>query len=101
MNRPTAKTAPTIRRASKALSRRGRPAGLPPRRRHDVLADHSVLVLLDLLEHRLHEGLRQQVGLEAEVEELRVLRVVVVLLLLEPGVLDVVDGDLQAVLLAG
>src|SRR5215211_4550085 len=93
-----AKVPPTIRSASMVLPcgalLHGRP---PPGGRHDVVGDHPVPVPRDLVEHRLHQRVREEVRLKAEVEELRVLRVVVVLLLLHPGVLDVVDLDVESV----
>src|SRR3954468_812465 len=73
------------------------PAGL----RLDRRLDHAAFVALDRVDDRLDQLLAQQRRLEAEVEELRVDRVVVVLFLLDPGVLDVVDRNPVAEVLAG
>ena len=51
--------------------------------------------------HRLDQLLAEQGRLEAEVEQLGVDRVVVVLFLLDPRVLDVLDLDRVAEVLAG
>src|SRR3954452_24266172 len=102
INRAAPKMPPMIRSVYTVLPGRALfDGGAPPRRRHDVVGDHAVAVLRDLVEHRLHQRLRQQVRLQPEVEELGVLRVVVVLLLLEPRVVDVLDRDLEPVGLAG
>src|SRR6478735_11133062 len=64
---------------------------VPPRQRVDVGLDHAALVTLDRVDHRLDQLLAEQGRLEPEVEQLRVLRVVVVLFLLDPGVVAVLD----------
>src|SRR6266508_2077951 len=108
-----AKMPPTIRSASMVPSGRrfrfehglrlglGFEHGLPLRPRHDVVGDHAVPVLRDLVEHRLDQRVRELVRLEPQVEELGVLRAVVVLLLLEPRVVDVLDRHVEPVGLAG
>src|SRR6266545_364566 len=85
----TAASPPRIRRAIMvhpsawgALASRGTPPGA----RHDVIQDDAILVPFDGREHRLDECLRQQVGIQPEVEELHVRRVVVMLLRLHPRV---------------
>src|SRR3954471_22752366 len=55
--------------------------------------DRPPLVALDHVDHRLDQLLAQQGRLEAEVEQLGVDRVVVVLFLLHPWVLVVLDLD--------
>ena len=53
--------------------RAGRAHGRAPAvLRQDVIDDHAVLVSLDRREHRLDQRLRQQVRLQAQVEQLRV-----------------------------
>src|SRR6478672_11692724 len=79
------------------------PAGLSPASRGfggvpagagvDRRLDHATLVALDRVDHRLDQLLAEQGRLEAEVQQLRVDRVVVVLLLLDPRVLAVPDLD--------
>src|SRR6266571_5952651 len=62
----------------------GPPCGL----RHDGLGDDPVLMVLDPGEHGLDQGLRKVVRLQPQVEEGRVLCVVVVVLGLHPRVLQ-------------
>src|SRR3954447_11539047 len=71
-------------------------ARIPAGRRLDRPADDPVLVALDRLQHRADELLAEQVGLQPEVEKLRVGGVVVVLLELDPWVGDVLDLDVVA-----
>src|ERR687888_2768768 len=101
-NSDRAKTAPTIRRAIIALSggrRLRRPA--PARLWKDVRLDHAILVSLDRGEHRLDQRLGEKVWLQPEIEELGVLRVVVMLFLLHAWVLHVFELHVEPVLLAG
>ena len=56
----------------------------------------SLALLRDLQEHRVDQLIVEQTGLEPEVEELRVLGVVVVLFLLDARVGQVIDRDLEA-----
>src|SRR5215218_8801709 len=74
---------------------------VPARSRVDRGLDRPSLVPLDHVDHRLDQLLAQQGGLETEVEQLRVLGVVVVLLLLDPRVLVVLDLHRVAEVLAG
>src|SRR3977135_3319929 len=74
------------------------PAGLCPASRGfrrvpagtgvDRALDHVALVALDRVDDRLDQLLAEQRRLEAEVEQLGVDRVVVMLFLLDPGVVD-------------
>src|SRR3954468_22112120 len=73
------------------------PAGL----RLDRGLDHAAFVALDRVDDRLDQLLAQQRRLEAEVEQLGVDRVVVVLFLLDPRVLVVLGLDAVAEVLAG
>src|SRR4029077_2133807 len=66
---------------------------VPARLRIDRALDHAALVALDRVDHRLDQLLAQQGRLEAEVEQLGVLGVVVVLFLLDPRVVVVLDLD--------
>jgi len=91
----------TLDDSSAIMSRSGRRSvpqdAPPPRPRVDPVGDHAVLVLLHLREHRLDQRLREEMRLQPEIHELRVLRVVVVLLELDARVLDVDGLGLQAV----
>src|SRR3954452_22229599 len=73
------------------------PAGL----RLDRGLDHAAFVALDRVDDRLDQLLPEQRRLEAEVEQLGVDRVVVVLFLLDPRVLVVLNLDAVAEVLAG
>src|SRR4051794_17005139 len=59
----------------------------------DRALDRPRLVALDHVDHRLDQLLSQEGRLEAEVEQLGVDRVVVMVLLLHPRVLTVLDLD--------
>src|SRR5882757_2391016 len=74
----------------------GRARRVPAGARLDRALDRVALVTLDDPEHRLDQLLAEMVGLQAEVEQVGVDRVVVVLFLLDPGVVDVVDRHLVA-----
>src|SRR6188472_39493 len=63
--------------------------------------DHTPLEPLDRVDHRLDQLLAEQGRFEAEVEQLGVDRVVVVLLLLDPGVVAMLALDRLAEVLAG
>src|SRR5215213_6426809 len=73
------------------------PAGL----RIDGRLDHAAFVALDRVDDRLDQLLAEEGRLQAEVEQLGVDRVVVVLFLLDPRVLVVLDLDAVAEVLAG
>src|SRR5687767_7300756 len=65
---------------------RALPNPTPSRRGKDVIGDHAVLVPVDRGEHRLDQRFGEQVRLQAQIEKLRVHRVVVVLLHLDARV---------------
>src|SRR6188472_1852356 len=69
---------------------------LPLRLRVDRQLDHAAAVALDRLQHRPHQLVAEVAGPQPQVEQLRVDRVVVVLLGLHPRVLEVLDLDLEA-----
>src|SRR4029077_21171566 len=71
-------------------------AGLPAGARKYRALDDAVLVALDRAEHRGDQFGAKQVRLEAEVQKLRVRRVVVVLLELHSRVRELADLDLAA-----
>src|SRR5436309_7936932 len=73
------------------------PAGL----RLDRGLDHADFVALDRVDDRLDQLLAQQRRLQAEIEQLGVDRVVVVLFLLDPRVVVVLDLDAVAEVLTG
>src|SRR5487761_1815889 len=73
------------------------PTLAPVDRGLDGVASDSRDVTLDGLDDVLDQRVAEQVGLEAEVEEVLMLGIVVVLLLLPAGVGDVLDGGGQAV----
>src|ERR1051325_10804555 len=64
---------------------------IPPGPRVDRGLDRAPFVALDRADHRLDQLLAEQGRLEPEIEQLRVLGVVVVLFLLDPRVLVVLD----------
>src|SRR5689334_9185474 len=70
--------------------------GVPAGPRLDRALDRVALVALDDPQQRLDQLLAEEVRLQAEVEQVGVDRVVVVLFLLDPRVVDVVDRHLVA-----
>ncbi len=67
----------------------------------DVIGDHAVLVPLDHVEHRPDQRLGEQVRSQTELRQLGVRGVVVVLLQLDPGIVQVLDPDVEPDLGAG
>src|SRR6187200_1594664 len=75
--------------------------GAPLRHGVDDVLDDPILMVLDDAEHRLDQRLGEECRLQAQLEQLRVRRVVVVLLELVARVGDVVDLDVHAHLAGG
>src|SRR5579885_2950237 len=72
----------------------------PIHERLDPVKQHAMLVLVDLVEDRVDQRFRQEMRLEAKVNELGVLGVVVVGFGLDPRVGNMADFDLDALVFA-
>src|SRR5262249_46975161 len=96
---PGRRAAPTrgVSGGGAALASAGSSAGrLPVRLGVDRRVDHTAAVALDRLQHRAHKLVAEIAGLEPEVQQLCVDRVVVMVLGLDAGVLEMLDVDLEA-----